>query len=82
MQTILGANGQIAMELAQEPQRKVPGDLRLVSCTPRKVHAPTAWCLPTSSMRGRPQRRSKATASSTSPPGCRRTRNFGERGFP
>lgn len=38
MQTILGANGQIAVELARELKRKAPGELRLVSCTPRKVH--------------------------------------------
>ncbi|WP_298209076.1 NAD-dependent epimerase/dehydratase family protein [Acidovorax sp.] len=38
MQTILGANGQIAVELARELQRKYPGELRLVSRNPRKVH--------------------------------------------
>ncbi|MFT3814241.1 MAG: NAD-dependent epimerase/dehydratase family protein [Acidovorax sp.] len=39
MQTILGANGQIAMELAKELRRNYTGDLRLVSRTPRKVDA-------------------------------------------
>ncbi|MFT4240740.1 MAG: NAD-dependent epimerase/dehydratase family protein [Acidovorax sp.] len=39
MQTILGANGQIAVELARELQRNYDtGGLRLVSRTPRKVH--------------------------------------------
>jgi len=39
MQTILGANGQIAVELARELQRSHDtGGLRLVSRTPRKVH--------------------------------------------
>lgn len=39
MQTILGANGQIAEELAKELRRHHTDDLRLVSRTPRKVHA-------------------------------------------
>ncbi|RGE45290.1 NAD-dependent epimerase/dehydratase family protein [Comamonas testosteroni] len=39
MQTILGANGQIAIELARELQRLHPDEaLRLVSRNPRKVH--------------------------------------------
>ncbi|MFT4193351.1 SDR family oxidoreductase [Ottowia sp.] len=38
MQTILGANGQIAVELARELQRRYTSGLRLVSRTPRKVH--------------------------------------------
>lgn len=38
MQTILGANGQIAVELARELQRHHTGDLRLVSRNPRKVN--------------------------------------------
>ncbi|KHK49581.1 NAD-dependent dehydratase [Ralstonia sp. A12] len=38
MQTILGANGQIAMELARELHRNYTGDVRLVSRTPRKVN--------------------------------------------
>lgn len=38
MQTILGANGQIAVELARELNRRYTRDLRLVSRTPRKVH--------------------------------------------
>lgn len=38
MQTILGANGQIAIELARELNRKHTGDLRLVSRNPRKVN--------------------------------------------
>lgn len=39
MQTILGANGQIAEELARELKRHYTDDLRLVSRTPRKVNA-------------------------------------------
>ena len=38
MQTILGANGQIAVELARELQRKYTIDVRLVSRNPRKVN--------------------------------------------
>jgi uncharacterized protein YbjT (DUF2867 family) len=38
VQTILGANGQIAVELARELQRKFTNDLRLVSRNPRKVN--------------------------------------------
>lgn len=38
MQTILGANGQIAMELARELQRNYTGGVRLVSRNPRKVN--------------------------------------------
>lgn len=38
MQTILGANGQIATELARELQRKYTNDVRLVSRNPRKVN--------------------------------------------
>ncbi|OZI34183.1 NAD-dependent dehydratase [Bordetella genomosp. 10] len=38
MQTILGANGQIAMELARELRRKYTKDVRLVSRNPRKVN--------------------------------------------
>jgi len=38
MQTILGANGQIAVELARELHRHYTHDLRLVSRTPRKVN--------------------------------------------
>lgn len=38
MQTILGANGQIAEELAKELKRKYTSDIRLVSRHPRKVH--------------------------------------------
>jgi nucleoside-diphosphate-sugar epimerase len=37
MQTILGANGQIAVELARELRRSHTGELRLVSRNPRKV---------------------------------------------
>jgi nucleoside-diphosphate-sugar epimerase len=38
MQTILGANGQIAIELAHELRRSYTSDLKLVSRHPRKVH--------------------------------------------
>ncbi|CAB3773774.1 NAD-dependent dehydratase [Burkholderia sp. MSh2] len=38
MQTILGANGQIATELARELRRLDNGDIRLVSRNPRKVN--------------------------------------------
>lgn len=38
MQTILGANGQIAIELARELRRHYTDDLRLISRNPRKVH--------------------------------------------
>lgn len=38
MQTILGATGQIAVELTRELRRTYTADLRLVSRTPRKVH--------------------------------------------
>jgi nucleoside-diphosphate-sugar epimerase len=38
MQTILGANGQIAVELARELSHSYTGDLRLVSRNPRKVN--------------------------------------------
>ncbi|CAB5691539.1 NAD dependent epimerase/dehydratase family [Delftia tsuruhatensis] len=38
MQTILGANGQIATELARELRRNHTGDVRLVSRNPRKVN--------------------------------------------
>lgn len=38
MQTILGATGQIAVELARELRRTAEGELRLVSRTPRKVN--------------------------------------------
>lgn len=38
MQTILGANGQIAVELAKELNRGYTTDLRLVSRNPRKVN--------------------------------------------
>ncbi|WP_250466556.1 SDR family oxidoreductase [Caballeronia sp. GAFFF2] len=38
MQTILGANGQIAVELARELKRKYTSDVRLVSRNPRKVN--------------------------------------------
>jgi len=38
MQTILGASGQIAMELARELKRGYTSDLRLVSRNPRKVN--------------------------------------------
>ncbi|CAJ0821537.1 SDR family oxidoreductase [Ralstonia flaminis] len=38
MQTILGANGQIAMELARELHRNYTGEVRLVSRNPRKVN--------------------------------------------
>lgn len=37
MQTILGANGQIAHELAKELKRKYTSDIRLVSRNPRKA---------------------------------------------
>lgn len=37
MQTIVGANGQIAIELARELRRSYTNDLRLVSRNPRKV---------------------------------------------
>lgn len=39
MQTILGANGQIATELARELNRRYTDDLRLVSRAPRPVNA-------------------------------------------
>ncbi|QIL45436.1 NAD-dependent epimerase/dehydratase family protein [Acidovorax sp. HDW3] len=39
MQTILGANGQIATELARELKRRYTDEVRLVSRTPRKVNA-------------------------------------------
>lgn len=39
MQTILGANGQIAVELARQLRRHHTGDLTLVSRNPRKVDA-------------------------------------------
>jgi glutamyl-tRNA reductase len=38
MQTILGANGQIATELARELRRSHTDGIRLVSRTPRKVN--------------------------------------------
>ncbi len=38
MQAILGANGQIAVELARELRREYTEDLRLVSRNPRKVN--------------------------------------------
>ena len=38
MQTILGANGQIATELARELKRNYSDKLKLVSRNPRKVH--------------------------------------------
>ena len=38
MQTILGANGQIATELASELRRNDTGDVRLVSRNPRRVN--------------------------------------------
>jgi uncharacterized protein YbjT (DUF2867 family) len=38
MQTILGATGQIAVELARELHRNYTRELRLVSRTPRKVN--------------------------------------------
>lgn len=38
MQTILGANGQIATELARELRHTYAGELRLVSRNPRKVN--------------------------------------------
>jgi len=38
MQTILGANGQIAVELARELNREHAGELRLVSRNPRRVN--------------------------------------------
>jgi nucleoside-diphosphate-sugar epimerase len=38
MQTILGANGQIAEELAKELKRKYTFDIRLVSRNPKKVN--------------------------------------------
>ena len=40
MHTILGANGQIATEIARELHRRDISDIRLVSRTPRRV-APT-----------------------------------------
>lgn len=42
MQTILGANGQIAVELARELHRGYTSDLRLVSRTPRQVNGTDA----------------------------------------
>ena len=38
MQTILGANGQIAVELARELRREFTTDIRLVSRNPRPVN--------------------------------------------
>lgn len=44
MQTILGANGQIATELAKELKRKYTSDLRQVSRHPKKVNdSDTLW---------------------------------------
>lgn len=37
MQTVLGATGQIAIELARELKRSFTEDIRLVSRNPRKV---------------------------------------------
>lgn len=42
MQTILGANGQIAVELARELHRAYTTDLRLVSRNPRRVNGSDA----------------------------------------
>lgn len=38
MQTILGANGQIAEELARELKRNYTADIRLVNRKPKKVN--------------------------------------------
>ncbi|SFS96366.1 hypothetical protein SAMN04487906_2369 [Zhouia amylolytica] len=38
MQTILGANGQIAIALAEELKRHYTSDIRLVSRNPKKVN--------------------------------------------
>jgi len=38
MQTILGTNGQIAIELAKELKRNYTTDIKLVSRNPRKVN--------------------------------------------
>ena len=38
MQTILGANGQIADELAKELKRKYTSGIRLVSRSPEKIN--------------------------------------------
>lgn len=38
MQTVLGANGQIAEELTRELQRNFTSDIRLVSRNPRRLH--------------------------------------------
>lgn len=38
MQTILGANGQIAEELARELHRNYTTDIRLVSRNPKKIN--------------------------------------------
>ena len=38
MQTILGANGQIAEELARELKRNYTSDIRLVSRHPKKIN--------------------------------------------
>jgi len=38
MQTILGANGQIAEELTRELYRNYIKDIRLVSRNPKKIH--------------------------------------------
>lgn len=38
MQTILGANGQIAEELARELHRRYTTDIRLVSRNPKKIN--------------------------------------------
>ncbi len=39
MQTILGASGQIALELARELKRGYTDDIRLVSRHPQKINA-------------------------------------------
>jgi uncharacterized protein YbjT (DUF2867 family) len=44
MQTILGASGQIARELARELKRNYTDDLRLVSRHPQKVNDSDITC--------------------------------------
>jgi short-subunit dehydrogenase len=54
MQTILGASGQIARELARELKRNYTDDLRLVSRHPQKVNDSDETLPPICSMRSKP----------------------------
>lgn len=57
MQTILGASGQIAQELARELKRAHTDDLRLVSRHPKKINDSDTLVAATCSTRSRPWRR-------------------------